>query len=162
MTAIHNKKPIILLLNGGKKRGATKPVSADNLRVALAHIDEEGTCTQKEHNAAERLIKTIESGSTEHLKKKELNDLLVKLQEPKSSKLMIKLQAALRGAAVRLDCLDSTLIGASTLTQFDVIEDDCPHLHPQPSVNHPSPLVPTRYRPFPSVSRCASIGSTVT
>jgi hypothetical protein len=101
VTAIHNKKKIVLLLNAGSKTGDTKPLTADKLRVQLSRLDEEGACTQIEHNAAERLIQTVESGSTEHLKKKELNDLLVKLQEPKSSKLMIKLQAALRGAAVR-------------------------------------------------------------
>ena len=82
-------------------------MTADSLRVTLTHLDEEGVCSQKEHNAAERLIKTIESGSTEHLKKKELNDLLVQMQEPKATKLMIKLQSHLRGAAVRQNWLDA-------------------------------------------------------
>ena len=107
VTAIHSKKPMILLTDGGPLRGAKKPVTAEALRAVLSHVDEEGVCSVKEHNACERLIATIETGSTEHLKKKELNDLLVKLQEPKSSKLMVKLQAHLRGAAVRLNWLDA-------------------------------------------------------
>ena len=125
VTAIHNKKPILLLLNAGSKKGDTKPLTADKMREQLNRLDEEGVCSQKEHNAAERLIKVIESGSTEHFKKKELNDLLVQLQEPKSTKLMIKLQAHLRGAAVRLNWLDAfyemniTLESASGLKAAD-------------------------------------------
>ena len=80
VTALHGKKPMLLLLDAGSKGGDTRPMTADALRVQLTSLDEEADCTQKEHNAAERLIKVIESGSMEHLKKKELADLLVLLQ----------------------------------------------------------------------------------
>ena len=87
-TALHNKKLMILLLDAGASKGDTKPMTAKELRVHLSRLDEEvGEFTQKEHNAAERLIKVIESGSMEHLKKKELSDLLKLLQacHPSSS-----------------------------------------------------------------------------
>ena len=82
VTALHHKKQMLLLLDAGTKTGATRPMNASLLRVQLSLMDEEAYCTQKEHNAAERLIKVIESGSMEHLKKKDLADLLALLQVP--------------------------------------------------------------------------------
>ena len=115
VAALHAKKKMILLLDAGSKSGDTRPVTAETLRLQLELLDERPEFTDQERRAAERLIKVVESGSMEHLKKKELSDLLGIIQGPKASKAVLKLQKAFRGAAERLHWLDSLIEVSVTL-----------------------------------------------
>lgn len=75
VAAIEAKKPMLLLLDSGPRSGSGC-VTVHELRAQLDRLDRSGNCSKEQHNASERLIAMLEDGSSEHMKKKDLDDVL--------------------------------------------------------------------------------------